>query len=56
MKTCQWIYGDPLKPGWHFCDNEVTPLTGVWCLEHFTRVYQVETRRPAPRQERKEAA
>lgn len=42
MHTCQWIFGDPLKPGWRFCGKPVRRADESWCKEHYWRVYQVE--------------
>lgn len=44
MKTCQWIEGDPLQPGWSFCEKVVRQVDEPWCQEHHERVYKVETR------------
>ncbi len=44
MKTCQWIDGDPLQPGWSFCEKPVRDVKESWCAEHYELVYRVEPR------------
>ncbi len=44
LKTCQWIDGDPLQPGWSFCEKPVRAVDEVWCEEHYERVYRVDPR------------
>ncbi len=56
MKTCQWIYGDPRVPGWHFCEKPVRHLEESWCKEHHAEVYQVETKRKLTRAPQRAAA
>ena len=35
-RACQWIDGDPSKPGWTFCG---APSAGSWCSVHRARVF-----------------
>lgn len=30
---CRWIYGDPLKKGWHYCQKAEQPDSS-YCPEH----------------------
>ena len=39
-RTCQWIDGDPSKPGWTFCG---APSAGSWCSVHRARVFVAAT-------------
>jgi len=56
MKTCQWIEGDPLEPGWSFCDKPVRQVDESWCQEHYERVYQHEPRAANNFRQQKRAA
>ena len=39
-RTCQWIDGDPSKPGWTFCG---APSAGSWCSVHRRDVFAAAT-------------
>lgn len=42
-KTCRYPYGDPQKPGFHFCGG--CSLPGLpYCAEHAAIAYQTNTR------------
>lgn len=49
MSKCQWIDGDPLKPGWEFCGEQTMAPGAPWCRAHYERVYQFERRPTAKR-------
>lgn len=44
-RTCQWINGDPLKPGWSFCGTPTA--SGSYCGEHYLRCYAPRVREAA---------
>ena len=42
--TCQWIYGDPKKPGWRKCGKPVEySKPYCYCAKHLKKAY---TRKP----------
>jgi hypothetical protein len=42
VRTCRWIDGDVLEPGWRYCGQQT--LAGrSWCAEHSARVYRRHT-------------
>lgn len=42
---CQYIYGDPKKPGWHYC-GEDTLIGQSWCKKHYSLVFTPYTPKP----------
>lgn len=44
-QSCRWPFGDPTKPGFHFCGAH-SPVGNVYCAEHAKVAFQpVEARR-----------
>lgn len=46
-KTCRWPVGDPGKPGFGFCGDEVSHLCKPYCATHGLRAYAPSAERKA---------
>lgn len=46
---CRWPMGDPLKPGFHFCESTAVPNT-PYCYDHACIAYQGAKKKPSPNQ------
>jgi|SRR5690625_4922937 len=42
-RKCQWPFGDPAKPGFHFCEEAAVPGK-PYCAEHCAAAYVVRSR------------